>query len=129
MKKRFAVFLLIGSLMLTACGSLFSIGESDFSCPRVRSDIYCMPPYEVEKLDREGRLDWSWKPYPGSAVKSDLCSPANAEAYVKLCGPSGALQGEKLCQTFAGRCITDHRTIFFKGTISPEGASPTIEFE
>lgn len=129
MKKILGVFFTGMLLTLTGCGSLFTIGESEFSCPHVRSNIRCMPPSEVEKLDEAGKLDWRWHPYPGEAVKSDLCSLANAEAYIKLCGPGGALQGEELCKVFAEKCITSHKTVSFKGTVSPEGTSPLIEFD
>ena len=130
MKKKLFCFFSVGTLLiLTGCGGFFTIGESEFSCPHVRSNIRCMPPSEVEKLDEAGKLDWRWHPYPGKAVRSDLCSLANAEAYIKLCGPGGVLRGEKLCKTFAEKCILDHKTIFLKGAATLEGTSPLIEFK
>lgn len=128
MKKIILSAFLIGTLFLTGCGRLFSIGANDFSCPHVRSKIYCMPPSEVEKLDEAGKLDWKWHSYSGKTVKSE-CSLANAEAYLKLCGPGGMLAGEPICKAFAERCIPEHKTIFLKGAIAPEGASPDVEFK
>ena len=121
------VLMCLLSVFLVGCGSFFTIGEGEFSCPHVRSHLRCMPPSEVEKLDEAGKLDWRWHPYPGEAVKPDVCTPANAEAYLKLCSPSGSLKGTKICRDFAEKCIHKKRTVFMKGTMAPSGASPVVK--
>ncbi len=125
--RKFLVCLL--PVFLVGCGSFFTIGEGEFSCPHVRSHLRCMPPSEVEKLDEAGKLDWRWHPYPSEAVASDVCTLANAEAYLRLCPPGAPLSGSKICKDFARKCIREKTTVHMEGTAAPAGASPVVKIE
>ena len=122
-----SVSLMVVLLFLTGCGGFFTIGESDFSCPRVRSEIVCMPPSEIEKLDEAGKLDWRWKPYSGSAVRDDLCTLSEAYAYFELCGPGKKLRESEICKRFTEKCLTDVRILIFKGSVHPYTDSPELK--
>lgn len=115
--------LLVGLTILFS-GCSLSVGESDFACPHVRSNIKCMPPSEIEKLDMENKLDWEWHLNP----QKHECTLEEARAYLKLCGKKGPLYNSKLCKEFINRCIPEIKTLHFKGNIHPSSSSPMILF-
>ncbi len=103
--NRYLLLMVVFSFFCYGCASWFTIGESDFSCPHVRTNsISCMPPSEVEKLDRRGELDWKWHPYGKELKEKELCTLSNLKIYMQYCSQKEYMNAP-VCRKFENLCL------------------------
>ena len=118
--KRF--LLAVFTVFLCGCG-VFTVGKGEFSCPHVRSHVYCMPPSEIEKLDRKGLFDWRWRPLSKDAESATYCSLNNLLLYMDLCRKP-ELSNTKVCREFERRCLNHQSIVRYHGRVYPVTDAP-----